>query len=131
MPPSYDAGGFRSSLYYARLSKRDVRLRGMRSNTLRQIDILVEELVTGLNITIAFDCKHYNRKLNVRHVETFLSTLDDIGVSKGVIITGQGYTKAAFERARQGGRDIELRVIDFRYLSDYHGLAARSRGLDR
>ena len=104
--------------------KRDVRLRGMRSNTLRQIDILVEELVTGLNITIAFDCKHYNRKLNVRHVETFLSTLDDIGVSKGVIITGQGYTKAAFERARQGGRDIELRVIDFRYLSDYHGLGS-------
>ena len=33
--------------------KRDVRLRGMRSNTLRQIDILVKELVTGLNITIA------------------------------------------------------------------------------
>lgn len=102
--------------------KKDVRLRGMRSNRLRPIDILVKQLVTGLDITIALDCKHYNRKLDVRHVETFLSTLEDIGVSKGVIVTRLGYSKAALERARQGGRDIEVRVIDFRYLSDYHGL---------
>jgi len=101
---------------------KDVRLRGMRSNIFRQIDILVKGVVAGFNITIAFDCKHYNRKLNVRHVETFLSTLEDIGVSKGVIITGQGYTKAALERARKGGRDIEVQVVDFRYLSAYHFL---------
>ena len=104
--------------------QKDVRLPGMRSNTQRQIDILVKQQVTGLNITIAFDCKNYNRKLNVRHVETFLSTLEDIGVSKGVIITGRGYSKAARDRARQGGRDIEVRVIEFQHLSDYHSVGS-------
>lgn len=79
-------------------------------------------MVTGLKISIASDCKRYNRKLNVRHVETFLSTLEDIGVSKGVMIAGRGYSKAALDRARLGGRDSEVRVIEFRYLSAYHGL---------
>ncbi len=38
------------------------------------------------------------------------------------MITGRGYSKAALDRARLGGRDIEVRVIEFRYLSAYHGL---------
>lgn len=38
------------------------------------------------------------------------------------MITGRGYSRSALDRARQGGRDIEVRIIEFRYLSDYHGL---------
>lgn len=104
--------------------QKNVRLVGKRSATRRQIDILVRDRVAGLEITIAFDCKHFNKKINVRHVETFLSTLEDIGVSKGVIITNHGYSRAAVNRAAQGGRDVEVRVVEFQYLSHYHSLGS-------
>ncbi len=62
-------------------------------------------------LRVAFDCKCYKRKVNVTAVERMLSTLDDIRVNKGVLVTTRGYSKAALARAQNDSRDIELRIV--------------------
>jgi len=49
--------------------------------------------------TLAVDCKRWKTKLNVRHVETFVSMLDDIGADLGMLITSAGYSANAKIRA--------------------------------
>jgi hypothetical protein len=97
----------------------------------RQIDILVRQQVTGLDIRIAFDCKHHNRELNVRHVEAFLSMLEDIGVSKGVIITGRGYSKPLSNGLVRAGETLKCVSSNFGICPITTAWGALSRGSDR
>ena len=49
--------------------------------------------------TLAIDCKRWKTNLNVRHVETFVSMLDDIGADLGMLVTSAGYSANAKIRA--------------------------------
>jgi len=40
--------------------------------TKRQIDILVEGEIAGFDISIIIDCKYFSRKVDVKHVESFI-----------------------------------------------------------
>lgn len=104
--------------------RHDVKLPGLKSRTDRQIDLLIEAEVSGFEITIAIDCKCFTRKVDVKHVEEFLGQLDDLKVSKGVIITNKGYSKAAYDRATYETRDVELRIIDFSELEQFQSFIA-------
>src|SRR5215467_13632336 len=75
----------------------NAHLRGLRSGKERQIDVLVQRNLGDLEITVAFDCKCYKRKVNVNDVERFLGMLDDIRVSKGVLVTTKGYSTTAYK----------------------------------
>lgn len=81
--------------------------------------MLVEINVGGSCLKIAFDCKCYKRKVNVNDVERFLGMLDDVRVSKGVLVTTKGYSKTALKRAEQDARDIDLQILPPERLSDY------------
>jgi hypothetical protein len=81
--------------------------------------MLVECNLGGNLIKIAFDCKCYNRKVNVKHVESFLGMLDDVRVSQGVLVTTKGYTRTAYERAQRESRDIVLQILPPTRLSEY------------
>lgn len=102
----------------------DAKIRGLRSRRLRQIDILVERNLGTFKLAIAVDCKAYGRKVTVNDVEKFLGMLDDLRISKGVLMTTNGYTKAAWERAQNESRDIELRILTVEQLSDFQWLGA-------
>jgi hypothetical protein len=97
----------------------NIHLPGLKSGKPRQIDILVERSLGEYNLKIAFDCKCYRRKVNVNDVECFLGMLDDIRVSKGVLVTTKGYTKTAYARAQREPRDIELQILTPDRLSQY------------
>jgi hypothetical protein len=99
--------------------RHDVRMQGLKSGRQRQVDVLVERDLGGFRLAIAVDCKHYNRRINVNDVEKFLGMLDDLRVSKGVMITTKGYSQAASERAGNETRDIELRIISPDRLSEF------------
>jgi hypothetical protein len=88
----------------------------------RQIDILVEQDLGGFNLKVAIDCKKYGRKVNVNDVERFLGMLGDIRVGKGVLMTTQGYSKAAWNRAQNESRDIELHILTVEQLSRFHSI---------
>jgi hypothetical protein len=97
----------------------NVHLRGIKTGRSRQIDVLIERSLGVFELKIAVDCKCYKRKVHVKDVEAFLGMLDDIRVSKGVLITKNGYSKAAYERARLEPRDIDLQILSPERLSQY------------
>jgi hypothetical protein len=97
----------------------NVRKRGVLSQTMRQIDILIEAAVVGFPISIVIDCKCFGKKVDVKDVESFLSFLGDLKASKGIMITNHGYSKAAYNRATYDTKDVELRIINFNDLEDF------------
>ena len=102
----------------------NVKRVGVVSQTKRQIDILIEQSIAGVTLTIIVDCKLFNKKVTINHVESFLSFLRDVKASKGILITNVGYTKGASKRAKYDTQDIELRIIDFRDLEQYQAFIA-------
>jgi hypothetical protein len=102
----------------------DVKREGMLSKTQRQIDILIEGKIAGFDLTIIVDCKYFNKNVDVKEVESFLSFLQDLKASKGVLITNNGYSKAAYNRATYDTQDIELRIIDFSDLEEFQAFMA-------
>ncbi len=102
--------------------RHNVRLPGLKSGRPRQIDILLEHSLGEFIVRIAFDCKCYNRKVTVNHVDSFLGMMDDIRVSKGVLVTTKGYTKTAWERAQRDPRDIDLHILSPERLSEFQGI---------
>jgi hypothetical protein len=120
---AYVLGCLRSLIPDAKVT-HDAKIRGLRSGRLRQIDILVERNLGTFKLAIAVDCKAYGRKVTVKHVEQFLGMLDDLRISKGVLMTTNGYTKAAWERAQNESRDIELRILTVEQLSDFQWIGA-------
>lgn len=98
----------------------DVKLIGKRSNTQRQIDVLIEEIICGYNIRIAIECKNWANPIDVSNVEQFIAKLDDIDVQKGVMITKSGYTKAA-KMLSKSSNNLQLHVLKFNELDDFQG----------
>lgn len=104
--------------------QHNVRREGLISKTQRQIDILIEGRIAGFDLKIIVDCKYFNKNVDVKEVESFLSFLQDLKASKGILITNKGYSKAAFNRATFDTQDIELRIIDFGDLEKLQGFLA-------
>ncbi len=101
------------NLYPNAKIQADVRLKGCISKLDRQIDILIEESVAGIEIRVVVECKYFNRRIDVKTVEDFLGFLRDIKASKGVLITNKGYSAGALNRATFDSHDIELRILDY------------------
>jgi len=115
---AYVFGSLQRRFPGARVSP-NVSIKGVKTGRPRQVDILVERNLGGFDLRIAFDCKCYKRKVNVNDVERFLGMLDDIRVSKGVLVTTKGYSRTAYERALRESRDVDLQILAPERLSSY------------
>jgi hypothetical protein len=89
------------------------RLRGRFSRVDRQIDVLVRGTFAGLPTmhTMIVDCKLFNRKLAVTHVEAFTGLVADVGAQFGLLITCKGFSQAAKRRAA-GFSNVQLDVVE-------------------
>lgn len=94
----------------------DVRKVGLYSKVDRQIDVLVEQYVAGNRILIVIDGKYFNKKVDVKAVESFIGMLEDIEAHKGLLISKEGFTEAAYNRAHFGPSEIELDILNFKDL---------------
>jgi hypothetical protein len=104
---------------------RNVKLLGRYSKQLRQIDVLIEEDADGVKVKWIIDCKLYNRKIDVKPVESFISMVEDIGADKGILITEIGYSETALNRAHFNPQHIELDIYSLKELkSVFHGTMA-------
>lgn len=56
------------------------------------------------------ESKHTKRKIGASDISAFVAMVDDIGASKGIFVTSSGFSKSAFDRARQDG--IALVAVD-------------------
>jgi hypothetical protein len=71
-----------------------IKRKGRRSNQWREIDILVEDVIGQFAVSIAIDCKDYKSPVDIKDIESFISMLEDLGVTKGAIIAASGFSKA-------------------------------------
>lgn len=92
------------------LVEHNIKVMG-KSGSLRQIDISVKQKVGQFDIFIAIDCKDYNKKLDVKHIEEFAGLIQDVNAYKGAMVTFLGYTETARRRADALGIDL-FRLVD-------------------
>jgi hypothetical protein len=86
---------------------------GLYSKVSRQIDILIEQYVAGNRFTLVIDGKYFNKKVDVKAVESFIGMLEDLGAHKGLLISNQGFSEAAYNRAHFGPSEVELDILNF------------------
>lgn len=94
----------------------NVRKKGLYSKASRQIDVLIEQYVAGNRFTLIIDGKYFNKKVDVKAVESFIGMLEDLGAHKGLLISNQGFSEAAYNRAHFGPSEVELDILNFKDL---------------
>jgi hypothetical protein len=104
---------------------KNQKIRGKLSGRSRQIDILINETFGGETIITIVDCKLYSSIANIKHVETFIGMMADIGADKGLMISELGYSSSALERAYNNPEHLELDIFSLKDLkSNFHGYGA-------
>lgn len=66
-----------------------------------QVDVLIETSNGLQPIKTAVECKNRSKKVGRETVAAFATTVEDIGVEKGVIVYRSGFTKGAIALAEQ------------------------------
>lgn len=99
----------------------NVTVAGRYSKVDRQIDILIEDYVGGNRMRIVVDGKFFSEKIDVKDVEMFIGMLNDCEANKGLLITKEGFSKAAINRAHFDPIDIELDILNFKDLHQFQG----------
>lgn len=82
----------------------------------RQIDILISS--QSQNMIKVIDCKFYNKRVDIKYVESIIGMLDDLNAHAGVIVSPKGFSKSAYKRANCHGR-LELIELDIHDLFPY------------
>ncbi|QTH64265.1 restriction endonuclease [Psychrosphaera ytuae] len=101
----------------------DAKKSGLYSKVERQVDVLIEQYIAGNRFTLVIDGKYFNKKVDVKAVESFIGMLEDIGAHKGLLISNQGFSEAAYNRAHFGPSEVELDILNFKDLHQFqaHG----------
>ena len=110
---------FRSEYPDARLTP-DAKITGRFSKIERQIDLLIEGEVADFKFRVIVDGKYKNKRIDVNDVEAFMGLARDVEANKGVMISTEGYSSAATNRAYYDDSGIELDVLNFKELSRFH-----------
>ena len=111
-----------SHLYPHAAIRRNVQLLGRYSKAVRQIDILIEDDIAGFTTRVVVEGKYFARRLDVTHVERFIGLLEDVRATHGLLVTSQGYSKAAMRRAHDHPKDILLDVLNLSELREHQGI---------
>jgi len=82
-----------------------IKRKGRRSETWREIDILIEIREGQFDLSIAIDCKDYKDPVDTKDVEAFIAMVEDLDVTKGAIVSASGFSKPAIRRAKDAGID--------------------------
>ena len=89
---------------------------GVDSGTERQIDISIRQQVSQFPILVVVDCKDYAEPIDVVDMGAFVTLTTDVRANKGVMVSSNGFTKAAINIARNAGIDT-LTLIDSKALT--------------
>jgi hypothetical protein len=112
-------------LYYPTAHiEKNVKKKGVYSQKDRQVDIYIEEVVGGKSIKIFVECKYYNKTIDVKTVESFISMASDLQADIGLMITEKGFSKTAIKRAHYNPSEIELDILSLSELKEMQGFMA-------
>ena len=99
----------------------DIYVDGLFSKRKRQIGIQVR-YPNGKSIII--DAKKYDKKIDVKKVESFIGMVKDVGSDAGIIVSEKGFSKAAINRAHYGEKNVEVDILNLHELSVFQGIGA-------
>ncbi|HWC58016.1 MAG TPA: restriction endonuclease [Candidatus Paceibacterota bacterium] len=97
------------------------KLLGKYSKKKRQIDVLIEFTSAQEKIKLIVDGKYYNKKVDVKEVESFMSMAKDVEAQQAILITNKGFSKAAINSAYYGSEEIELDILNFEEFKHFQG----------
>lgn len=100
------------------------KILGKYSKGMRQCDILIKNKIYGKENIILIDAKYYSKKVDVKNVEEFIAMVSDVNADEGILITQNGYTKSAYERAQNDPSQILLDILTINDLKQYQGYGA-------
>jgi len=86
--------------------ERNARLPSLHTpNRRREIDVLVTGQVLDYEVRFAFECKNYDRPVDVAKIGELADKLLDVGIPPqyGVFVSASGFTAGALDRAKQLG----------------------------
>lgn len=86
--------------------KHDDYIPGRSSGTKRQIDVSIRYEVAGHGFLTIVQARDWATPADVNAVGEFVSVVEDVGASKGVLICRSGFTPTAHELARAKGIDL-------------------------
>jgi hypothetical protein len=91
---------------------RNAKVLGRISQTLRQIDVLIEAQVLDSPVRVIVDAKKRSKPIDVNDVESFIAMMADVEAHRGILVSTNGYTKTAVSRAHnEVNQDVELDVF--------------------
>ena len=93
--------------------QHNVYVKGIYSRRKRQIDVLIKDEKGSIFV---FDAKKYDKKVDVKTVESFIGMIEDVGADFGVLVSEKGFTKAAINRAHLGKNNIEVDILNLNEL---------------
>jgi len=89
----------------------DQHLPGRFSEALRQVDVVVRSTMAGDPVLGVFDCKCFQRQVDVTEVDRMIGFMDDLNANLAGIVTTVGFSDAAVRRAKASR--VTLRTIKF------------------
>jgi hypothetical protein len=89
----------------------DDKIPGKLSGVLRQIDVSIRAAKAEQSQLIIVQCRDYAKPLDVNDIGEFSSVIQDVGASKGVMVSVFGYAETAKHYARNLNIDV-MRMID-------------------
>jgi hypothetical protein len=97
---------------------KDINITGCKSLTPRQIDVAIYNKTNYGDALTVVECKHYNKKIDVPILESFINKLDDVRANGGIIFTALGYSKPALKYALST-RGLSLEILTLNDLEEY------------
>lgn len=82
---------------------RNVKIMGKKTQTKRQVDVLITGQVGVFDVKIVVEAKNYKEPIGVDKVESLKSKLSDIGADLGVVVCPSGFTEPAKKSAEFDG----------------------------
>ncbi len=95
---------------------RNTHIYGTKSQSPRQVDVLVEGDVLGKSgARLLVDCKRWNRRVDLPHMGSFIDLVHDTEVDFGIIVSVKGASKVARRRA-EVEQGIQVKVMSLEEL---------------
>ncbi len=93
------------------------KIKGLYSNVNRQIDVAIIGNLAGIEQLGVIECKYYNKKIDVKTVDSFIGFIQDVNANFGIIITNQGFSEGATNRAKN--QKVHLDIINIEEIDEY------------
>ena len=90
----------------------DDAILGIYSKVERQVDFAIRKTIAGKRILGVVDCKYFGKNIDLKIVESFIGMIEDLNANFGILITNNGYSKAAKNRVKFSNLKLDVLAVD-------------------